>query len=480
MWPLRMPHPHVKARSTRDVNFYGCWPWWAALAGTLLVAALMSSCQHDEPLHQDLTAPSQLPWVRKSTNNTGVIIFIHGVLGSALDTWTNGDNYWPELLTKDRTFDGQDIYVYSFPSRMRGRSFSVDEVAENLRLVLSTDGVLGYRQLTFVSHSMGGLVTRAFLVKYQREIAPKVRFLYFFATPTTGSPYATLARLASQNPQFPDMYPLDVDTYLAPLQSNWLAANLKLRSYCAYETQPVLGQIIVARQSATNLCTERLDPIDADHFAIVKPASEASTAYRAFKSAFQETGVGLPLKGGLNIAIDAAMQAVPVLGALGEIGGDPVFCEAASFSVVLSHDQTMKTPILVKRVGVTSELVTAGMAEQAGLKCEVDTLNLKAYGLVALRQYHFTVKPGSVKAQYLGGLNPSDAIAVDSANVFATTVGTEALHLSPEGRDAHYAFTGVVRAGTQGMYRMRFEAAYDVAGEPRVALTKWLYVFKGE
>jgi pimeloyl-ACP methyl ester carboxylesterase len=409
-----------------------------------------------------------------------VIIFIHGVLGRAAETCRNGSTFWPELLTKDHTFDGQDIYVYSFPSHRLGRSFSVDEVAENLRLVLSTDGVLDYRQLTFISHSMGGLVTRAFLVKYQREIAPKVRFLYFFATPTTGSPYATLATLVSQNPQFRDMYPLDVDSYLAPLQSNWLAANLRLRSYCAYETQPLLGHIIVARQSATNLCTERLDPIDADHIAIVKPVSEESTPYRALKSAFQETGVGTFSRSGLNIAIDDPKQAVPALGMPIDMGGNLVFCEAASFSVVLSHDQTIKAPILVKRVSVTSELVTTGMAEEAAPKCEVDVLNLKPHGIVALRQYHFTVKPGGVTAQYLSGLNPSDALAVDSANVFASTAGTEALNLLPEGGDAHYAFTGVVRAGTRGMYRVRFEAAYDVAGEPRLALTKWLYVFKAE
>jgi hypothetical protein len=71
-------------------------------------------------------------------------------------------------------------------------------------------------------------------------------------------------------------------------------------------------------------------------------------------------------------------------------------------------------------------------------------------------------------------------VAAASSNVFASTLGTEALSLSPEGSDAHYAFTGVVRAGVRGMYRVRFEAAYDVAGEPRVAMTKWLYVFKAE
>jgi hypothetical protein len=136
---------------------------------------------------------------------------------------------------------------------------------------------------------MGGVVTRAFILKY-RFVIPKIRLLYFFATPTTGSPYAKLANIFSSNTQFKQLYPIDdPDSYLAPQQSNWLAAGLKLRSYCAYETQPLFGQIIVPRESATNLCTERLDPIDADHITIVKPTGTTSTPYRALKSAFIET-----------------------------------------------------------------------------------------------------------------------------------------------------------------------------------------------
>jgi len=232
-----------------------------------------------------------LPWIRRlgDAKANGVIVFVHGVLGDARATWSNGNAYWPALLTGDNTFDGQDIYVFGYPSTKFGKTFSIDELAENLRLVLSTDGVMQYKQLTFVSHSMGGLVTRAFLLKYQSQVVAKIRFLYFFATPTTGSPYAALAKLVSRNPQFGQMYPMDADSYLGPLQSNWLAANLKLRSYCAYETQAILGQIIVERQSATNLCTERLDPIDASHIDIVKPVNVNSTAYRALKMAFMET-----------------------------------------------------------------------------------------------------------------------------------------------------------------------------------------------
>jgi pimeloyl-ACP methyl ester carboxylesterase len=232
--------------------------------------------------------PGTASWVRNVPSNREVIIFVHGVLGDERSTWTSGDQYWPSMLTNDPTFDGQNIYVYHYPSPRLNQSFSIDEIADNMRLVLSTDGVLRNDRLTFVSHSMGGLVMRAFILKY-RYVVPKIRLLYFFATPTTGSPYAVLAGLVSRNPQFKQLYPMKSDSYLAPLQSNWLAANLGLKSYCAYETLPLYGQIIVERQSATNLCTERLDPIDGDHITIVKPGDQNSNSYRALKSALLET-----------------------------------------------------------------------------------------------------------------------------------------------------------------------------------------------
>ncbi len=51
---------------------------------------------------------------------------------------------------------------------------------------------------------MGGLVARAYLLKYPK-VAERVSFMYFFSTPTTGSQLASLATLASSNPQLANM-----------------------------------------------------------------------------------------------------------------------------------------------------------------------------------------------------------------------------------------------------------------------------------
>jgi hypothetical protein len=98
-----------------------------------------------------------------------------------------------------------------------------------------------------------------------------------------------LAKLISKNPQLAEMRPMQSIDYLAVLQRQWLAADFKIASYCAYEKQPTYGIDVVTQASASNLCNERLDPIDEDHINIVKPSSMRHPSYLAFKSALSQT-----------------------------------------------------------------------------------------------------------------------------------------------------------------------------------------------
>src|SRR5258708_3802478 len=99
-------------------------------------------------------------YVRQTAGLNTVIVFVHGVLGDGQSTWTNGNSYWPSLLTVDPAFDGADIFVYSYPTSMWA-TLSIDELAENMRLQLNANGVSNYRRIVFLAHSLGGLVTRA-------------------------------------------------------------------------------------------------------------------------------------------------------------------------------------------------------------------------------------------------------------------------------------------------------------------------------
>ena len=79
--------------------------------------------------------------------------------------------------------------------------------------------------------------------------------------------------------------------YLQQLSSSWLASPFKdsIRSYCAYEKKPTLGVLVVPRTSATALCNQRLDPINDNHYRVVKPVDTSADSYIMFKVAYEET-----------------------------------------------------------------------------------------------------------------------------------------------------------------------------------------------
>jgi pimeloyl-ACP methyl ester carboxylesterase len=228
-------------------------------------------------------------YIHKVERSKTIIVFVHGIFGDSRKTWTgSGGSYFPELVARDPQFAGVSVYTYEYPTSFSNAAFSIDEIAENLRLYLEVDDVSSHENIVFIAHSMGGLVTRAYLLK-NREVAARTRLIYFFSTPTTGSEIAAIGSLVLSNPQLTKMKPMNSAEYLADLQRQWLAAQFKIPSYCAYELRKTIGVDVVTQASATNLCTKRLDPIDADHLSIVKPAGDRDVPFLAFKSAFKQS-----------------------------------------------------------------------------------------------------------------------------------------------------------------------------------------------
>jgi triacylglycerol esterase/lipase EstA (alpha/beta hydrolase family) len=128
------------------------------------------------------TAHASSRYLRQTTEADQVIIFVHGVLGEGGSTWQTGAQSWPDLMISDTTFNTADVFVYSYPTALWA-TMSIDELAENMRLQFEANGVSRYKRVIFLTHSMGGLVTRAYLLK-NRDIATRTAFAYFFSTPT--------------------------------------------------------------------------------------------------------------------------------------------------------------------------------------------------------------------------------------------------------------------------------------------------------
>jgi pimeloyl-ACP methyl ester carboxylesterase len=235
-------------------------------------------------------------YCRLDAKNKIAIVFIHGVLGNYRSTWTSDVTkaYWPALMAKDKAFDGANIYVHGFVSPKLDTAQKVEELATRLGDALDVDKVVSmHSQLVFVTHSMGGLIVRAWLV--QRGLpADRIPLIYFFGTPSGGANVAHIGTLLSHNPQFRDMLPFEPRGYVENLAFRWLATsqNAATRypqlvwSFCAFEKRPMWGDVIVSEFSASFLCNTQPRAVVADHVGIVKPGSQTEDPYMFFAGAY--------------------------------------------------------------------------------------------------------------------------------------------------------------------------------------------------
>ncbi|HYZ74927.1 MAG TPA: alpha/beta hydrolase [Chthoniobacterales bacterium] len=123
------------------------------------IAMTLLLCNCSRPGGNEVSAAGS-HYVWQKPGNKVVIVFVHGFTGDCVSTWTNPDTkaYWPDLIKDGPDFDGTDIYVWQYPSSLFGTSPSIDELAEAMGNELHDVGLFKYRDIVFISHSMGGLV----------------------------------------------------------------------------------------------------------------------------------------------------------------------------------------------------------------------------------------------------------------------------------------------------------------------------------
>jgi CII-binding regulator of phage lambda lysogenization HflD len=127
------------------------------------------------------------------------IVFVHGLSGSAFDTWAHdkgaAQTYWPGWLAQDERLKEQRAAVWTYgydasPTVYQGKSEALGATANTFFQQLEIKGLLG-RPIVVVAHSLGGLVTKTMLRKLS-DLNHKARAdfngVVFFGTPHLGSP----------------------------------------------------------------------------------------------------------------------------------------------------------------------------------------------------------------------------------------------------------------------------------------------------
>src|SRR6202158_3124646 len=91
---------------------------------------------HDVALNERLPASRYI----KRTNAEVVIVFVTGLYGDAVSTWTNDKThaYWPALISRAPAFQDSDVYAYAYSSPQKQ---TIDEMVENLSSRLTSDEI---------------------------------------------------------------------------------------------------------------------------------------------------------------------------------------------------------------------------------------------------------------------------------------------------------------------------------------------------
>jgi pimeloyl-ACP methyl ester carboxylesterase len=229
------------------------------------------------------------------------------------------------MLLSDDELNGADkkasyeALIFSYKTTLVRYSSNITEVAVQLRAELEKRKALeSCEQIYFVTHSMGGLVTKRMLLSLANEgetdRLARIRGLFFIGTPTYGSKLGSVAKWLSFNPQFQNMEPMDINTYLQTLDHDWqdflrkrTAEGRKFPlSFCAYEATPTFWPWVVDRVSAAPNCDSTPLSIDKDHIGIVKPESRNTEPYPMVKKHILELSKDLFLPNRRVVLMDSA------------------------------------------------------------------------------------------------------------------------------------------------------------------------------
>jgi pimeloyl-ACP methyl ester carboxylesterase len=232
-----------------------------------------------------------------------LVVFVHGVIGDMDNTWINSETHtsWPEMIAKDHAFADFDVYVYGYQSPCEGSSSNITEIANRFRQQLQDDGFFSsYQELYFVTHSMGGLITKMMLSSLNTpsdsDKLQRVRAVLLVAVPSNGADIASIAAWKSTNPQFRNMDPGTAQAFLQSIEIQWgdamrsrTAERPFPRSFVAYETREIAGLKIVPALFTSGLSDLAPIAFDYDHIQLVKPDSPDNDVYKWAKTRILES-----------------------------------------------------------------------------------------------------------------------------------------------------------------------------------------------
>lgn len=248
---------------------------------------------------------------RQYRDSGTVIIFVHGVLSDALACWYNkkSKTYWPDLVAGDPTFAGANVFLGGYYTAFDSTDYGLADCAQELFSALFAadehPAVLDHPRLVFVCHSLGGVVVRYMIERWQQYFRDKQIGLLLMASPSLGSGYAnvfgnTIALFqheAGHQLSWKSDILNDLDVRFSDLLARHLVPSLVGMEACEhrflvyYRWLAPLGIAlprIVSPESAGRYFRPARPMPKTNHSSIVKPDSEQHVSHRLLREFYTE------------------------------------------------------------------------------------------------------------------------------------------------------------------------------------------------
>lgn len=216
-----------------------------------------------------------------------LVIFIHGLGGSAAGTWKQ----FPALIAAEAELAAQyDVATFEYDSGGFGAKPSLANVAAILKTELD-NRYPGYAEIALIAHSQGGLVARYYIAERINSGQPlRAKRLLTFATPHQGAGLATwLSKVPFAGPQAFDLDPNS--DFLQALGIAWGQAKPELKGVL---TKYVVAadDAIVGKVSAMGPWSPGYEVVRGDgHRSAVKPTDAGHVSFLIARKFLLEEGL---------------------------------------------------------------------------------------------------------------------------------------------------------------------------------------------
>ena len=123
------------------------------------------------------------------------IIFVHGILSDEGAWRHQSGNFWPDYVLQDAELEGMGVYIFNYKTGVFSGSYQLYDAATYLRETIDNDSEINNcKGFVFVCHSLGGIVTRQYIVSNQGWLSQEKKgiALLLIASPSRGSFLANL------------------------------------------------------------------------------------------------------------------------------------------------------------------------------------------------------------------------------------------------------------------------------------------------